>query len=60
MLGMISLRMSNKKEERINSERINDGHLQNIDKWKKRMEDFKKARVTFYARIQDIHIVTAF
>ena len=35
MLGMVSLRMSKKKEERINSERINDGHRQNIDKWKR-------------------------
>jgi len=36
MLGMVSLRMSKRKEERKNSEKINDGRLQNIDKWKKR------------------------
>ena len=35
MSGMVSLRMLKKKEERINSERINDGHRQNIDKWKR-------------------------
>jgi len=41
--------MLKKKRKKKHGEKIIDGRHRDIARWKRKKEDFKKARVTFYA-----------